>query len=196
MAESPGQGDFDTFYAATITRVVRYMYIVLGSAAEAEDAAHEAYVRAWQRWSTVSRYDDPEAWVRMVAYRAAVSSWRKAKNRISAQRNGFVDDVPELSPDRLAIAAALRQLPVEQRQALVLHHMYGMTVAEIAQETGAPTGTVKARLARGRKALAPYVSEFADDEGLPRTPPPQTPPPRAASLSQVMTAKKGARSDA
>jgi RNA polymerase sigma-70 factor (ECF subfamily) len=44
----------------------------------------------------------------------------------------------------------------------VLHHLAGLSVEEIARETGAPTGTVKARLARGRRALAPLVSEFDD----------------------------------
>jgi RNA polymerase sigma-70 factor (ECF subfamily) len=157
--------DFDAFYAATITRVVGYLYVVLGSVAEAEDAAHEAYARAWQRWPKVSGYDDPEAWVRTVGFRVAMSSWRKAKNRLAAHRNSHsVESVPALSPDRLAVANALRQIPAEQRRALVLHHLQGLTVAEISKETGAPEGTVKARLARGRRALAPHVSEFADDE--------------------------------
>lgn len=179
--------DFDAFYAATVTRVVGYLYVVLGSVAEAEDAAHEAYARAWQRWSKVRGYDDPEAWVRTVAYRVAMSSWRKAKNRLVAHRNGghAGQDVPALSPDRLAVANALRQIPVEQRQALVLHHMQGMTVEEISRETGTPSGTIKARLARGRRALAPFVSEFADEDGDQPGDPTTSAPPKSASRKSV-----------
>ena len=66
-------------------------------------------------------------------------------------------------PDRLALIAALRAIPAEQRRAVVLHHLAGLSVEEIAHETGAPTGTVKSRLARGRRALAGHVSEYADD---------------------------------
>ena len=169
MAEQADSIDFPGFYSASATRVVGYLYVVLGSVAEAEDAAQEAYTRAWLRWSRVRTYDDPEAWVRTVGFRVAMSSWRKTRNRLTAQRNSSAGGnaaahVPDLSPDRLVVADALRRIPAEQRRALVLFHMLGLTVTEIAEEIGAPVGTVKARLSRGRKALAPYVSEFADDE--------------------------------
>jgi RNA polymerase sigma-70 factor (ECF subfamily) len=49
---------------------------------------------------------------------------------------------------------ALRELPVAQRQVLVLHHLVGLPVAEVAHELRLPVGTVKTRLARGRRALA------------------------------------------
>lgn len=168
MAEEADSNDFAGFYTASATRVVGYLYVVLGSVAEAEDAAQEAYTRAWLRWSQLRGYDDPEAWVRTVAFRVAMSSWHKAKNRLTAHRRSTgaagAAHVPDLSPDRLAVVDALRRIPAEQRRALVLFHLLGLTVAEIADETGVPAGTVKARLSRGRKALAPYVSEFADDE--------------------------------
>ena len=44
----------------------------------------------------------------------------------------------------------------------MLHHFLDRSVEEISTETGAPIGTVKSRLARGRRALAPHLSEFAD----------------------------------
>lgn len=165
--------DFNGFYAATASRVIGYLGVVLGDTAEAEDAAHEAYARAWQRWSKLRHYENPEAWVRTVALRVAVNSWRKAKNRLIAQRRSDhaeprdSPDVAGLSQDRLLVIDALRKIPVAQRQALVLFHMQGLSVAEIAQETGVPAGTIKARLSRGRKALAPYLSQFADEEETP-----------------------------
>ncbi len=63
------------------------------------------------------------------------------------------------TPDRVAFESALRRAPAEQRRALVLYYLCDLTVAEIATETGAPEGTVKARLARGRAAMAPYLNE-------------------------------------
>lgn len=60
----------------------------------------------------------------------------------------------EPSPDRVAIDAALQQLPEDQRRAIVLHHLCDLSVAQVADEVGSPTGTVKARLARGRATLA------------------------------------------
>jgi RNA polymerase sigma-70 factor (ECF subfamily) len=58
--------DFDAFYAGSVRRVTGYLYAVTGSRAEAEDAAQEAFARAWQHWPRVSGYADPEAWVRRV----------------------------------------------------------------------------------------------------------------------------------
>src|SRR5262245_15808045 len=53
---------FDEFYRGTRTRVLEYLYAAGGDLAEAQDAAQEAYTRAWQRWAQVSACADPEAW--------------------------------------------------------------------------------------------------------------------------------------
>ncbi|MFC1431694.1 SigE family RNA polymerase sigma factor [Streptacidiphilus sp. N1-3] len=158
---------FDGFYAATFRQTVGQVYAMTGSLAEAEDCVQEAYARAWQRWPRVSGYADPQAWVRTVAYRISVSSWRKAVNRLTAHRRSREDpELPGLGPDHLALVAALWRISSEQRQAIVLHHLVGLSVEEVAEQTGAPTGTVKARLARGRRALAPHLSEGPEGGGL------------------------------
>lgn len=197
MAEEAESIDFAGFYTATATRVVGYLCVVLGSVAEAEDAAQEAYTRAWLRWNKVRGYEDPEAWVRTVGFRVAMSSWRKTRNRLSAHRTSGADaagvHVPEMSPDRLVVVEALRRIPAEQRRALVLFHLLGLTIAEIAEEIGAPVGTVKARLSRGRKALAPYVSEFADDEEAPPGAAPSSPPSSLPSTSIPSSGDPAAR---
>lgn len=60
--------------------------------------------------------------------------------------------------------AALRQLPQAQRLAIVLHHLCDLSVEQVASETGAPVGTVKARLSRGRAALAKQLGTDEADE--------------------------------
>jgi RNA polymerase sigma-70 factor (ECF subfamily) len=155
---------FDEFYAASFRRLVGQVYAMTGSLAESEDAVQEAYARAWQRWNKVREYQSPEAWIRVVAYRITVSSGRKARNRLLAHHRNDTErgEVPGLSPDHLVLMAALRRISDDQRRAIVLHYLVGLSVSEICDETSTPSGTVKARLARGRKALAPYVSEFAE----------------------------------
>ncbi|HET8661426.1 MAG TPA: SigE family RNA polymerase sigma factor [Micromonosporaceae bacterium] len=146
---------FDAFYRATRQRLFECVYALTGNAADAQDAVHEAYARAWQRWSSVGGYGDPEAWVRTVARRVAVSRWRRARNRLTAhRRHGPPPSLPVPGDDRVALLAALARLPVDQRVAIVLHHLCDLPVAAVAAETGVPAGTVKARLARGRRALA------------------------------------------
>ena len=155
--------DFDEFYASTFRRTVGQIYAMTGNLTESEDSVQEAFARAWQRWDHVCGYAEPETWVRTVAYRISISSWRKAANRLTAhRRHGAALDVPDLSPDHLVVVEALRQVSPVQRQVIVLHHLAGRTIEEISAETGMPSGTVKSHLQRGRKALAPYVDEAAD----------------------------------
>ncbi|MGN9807958.1 SigE family RNA polymerase sigma factor [Micromonospora sp. BQ11] len=151
----PDVDGFDEFYRGSRQRLLGFVYVLTGDLAEAQDAVQEAYIRAWQRWSTVGGYDDPEAWVRVVAGRIAVSRWRSLRSRAKAYlRHGEPPSVPGPGTDTVEVVAALRRLPEEQRTALALYYLLGMPVAEVARETEAPVGTVKARLSRGRTALA------------------------------------------
>ena len=160
MAKARDGGGFDEFYTSTATTVVAQVCLMVGDRAEAEDAVQEAYARAWQRWRTVGSYDDPTAWVRTVAYRIAVSSWRRARNRWAAHVRSESSTTPiaELSPDTVALVAALREISPGQRRAIVLHHLVGLNVREVARETNASESAVKAQLSRGRQALAPLLS--------------------------------------
>jgi RNA polymerase sigma-70 factor (sigma-E family) len=160
-----GAESFDAFYRASRQRLYDCLYALTGNAAEAQDAVHEAYARAWQRWATIENYADPEAWVRTVARRVAVSRWRRARSALHAYRRaGPPPDLPGPNPDALVLVDALGRLPVAQRTAVVLHHLVGLPVADVARETGVPVGTVKARLSRGRRALAALLEETPSEE--------------------------------
>ena len=152
--------EFTDFYAASFRRLVGHLYAMTGDLAESEEAVQEAFVRAWSHRGKLDSRSSPEAWVRTTAWHIAVSRWRRARlGRLlmGAQPPPDVTDGP--GPDRVAVIDALRKVPADQRRALVLYHLCELTVAQIADETGVPAGTVKARLARGRRALAPYLSD-------------------------------------
>jgi RNA polymerase sigma-70 factor (sigma-E family) len=153
--------DFDTFYIATVRRVVLYLYAACGDRAEAQDIAQEAFARAWQHWLKVARYDDPEAWVRAVAWRLMANRWRGLRRWVAARaRMGTPAEVTGgPSPDRVAVVEALQQLPQPQRQVIALHYLLDMPVSEIAASLGVPAGTVKARLSRARTTLAGLLGE-------------------------------------
>ncbi|WP_165989075.1 SigE family RNA polymerase sigma factor [Streptomyces sp. YIM 98790] len=161
-----GRRDFDAFYAATAPRLVTVVYALTGDLAEAEDAVQEAYARAWERWPRLCAGGDPAPWVRTVALRLAVSTWRKARNRLRAHfRHGPPPDVPAVAPDHVALVDALRTLPMEQRTAVVLHHLLGLPTAEVARETGASDAAVRTRLSRARRALR---AQLGDERGAGR----------------------------
>ncbi|MGH9126311.1 MAG: SigE family RNA polymerase sigma factor [Acidimicrobiales bacterium] len=155
-----GEPGFDEFYEGTKRKLLAQVYSACGDLGDAQDCLQDAYIRAWQRWTRINAYDNPEAWVRTVAMRLATNRWHKARSAVRAwTRNGPSRDGVEPSPDSVALVAGLRRLPWPQRQALVLHYIAGMPILEIAAETGVPESTVKTRLARGRLALAGQLSQ-------------------------------------
>jgi RNA polymerase sigma-70 factor, ECF subfamily len=158
---------FDELYTASYRRLVGQTYAMCGNLAEAQDCVQEAFVRAWDKRRSLNADQAPEAWVRTVAYRLAVSRWRRARKALSPPDRAYAPPPPaEPSISRVALARALQQLPFEQRRAIVLHHLCDLSVSDIAVETGAPTGTVKARLSRGRAALAELLSDHLHEENL------------------------------
>ncbi|MCW3839407.1 SigE family RNA polymerase sigma factor [Micromonospora yasonensis] len=146
---------FDDFYRSTSVRTLRYGYAVADDPAEAQDLVQEAYARAWRQWGKLAAHPAPEAWLRLVISRLATDRWRRLRSwRLAASRTGPPDDVRPPGEETVLLVGALRQLPVRQREALALHYLFDMSVAEVAREAGVPTGTVKSWLARGRARLA------------------------------------------
>ncbi|MDT7572349.1 MAG: hypothetical protein QOE05_2523 [Actinomycetota bacterium] len=150
-------------YASSYQRLVGVVGAIAGDRHEAEEAVQDAFVRLMGKWGRVAHYEDPEAWVRKVALGYVSNRRRKAMNGIRATlRLGRPADAPEPSGDALDLRRALATLPTQQREVIVLQHL-GLDVAAIAQQLGAPVGTVKSRLSRARAALAPMLREDVND---------------------------------
>jgi RNA polymerase sigma-70 factor, ECF subfamily len=158
-----GDEGFEPFYRASYQPLGRALVAVVLDVHAAEEVAQEAFLRAYRDWPKVSSYEDPRGWLYRVAMRLAISRWRRLRTASAALiRYGApaaVDAPDDLS---LSVLAALRELPLQQRQALVMHHMLGIPVAQIAAEQGVAVGTVKARLSRGRAALAPLLVDLVE----------------------------------
>jgi RNA polymerase sigma-70 factor (ECF subfamily) len=151
--------EFEDFYAAYFRPLTIQLYAYTGDLAGAQDVVQEAFCRALTRWRRVSAMDEPGAWVRRVAWNLATSQWRRtliAGRFLRVQRE---EHVPEPGPDRVALAAALANLPAQQRRAVILHYLADLPIAEIAAQEGVAEGTVKSWLHRGRAALAVQLAE-------------------------------------
>jgi RNA polymerase sigma-70 factor (ECF subfamily) len=153
--------EFDTFYTTSFGRIVNQVHALIGDRDEAQDCVQEAFARAWSHRGRLDVTRRPEAWVRTTAYRLAVSRWRRAvrSRRRPDRALQPLDDQPPPDEARVELMRALDQLPTDQRRALVLHHLCDMPVTEVAAVVGAPVGTVKARLSRGRATLQSLLSE-------------------------------------
>lgn len=128
----------------------RLALAILGNAAEAEDATHDAFVQAWRYWSTLRDHTRFEHWFDKIL----VNICRNRLKRASRWRSQDISDDIALARgdayseavDRDAIAQAMRTLPPDQQVAIALRYFRDLTVAEIAERTGVPAGTVKTRL--------------------------------------------------
>jgi RNA polymerase sigma-70 factor (ECF subfamily) len=159
----PGD-DFPEFYRAGYGRTVAMVAAITGSRHEAEDIAQEVYARALARWPRLRSYDLPEAWVRKVALRLAIDSGRRLRRgllttaRIAAERPPPAGE-PGDDLRHTALGAALMELPVRERLVVVLHYLADLPVEAIARECQLPAGTVKTRLAAGRRHLEQRLSQ-------------------------------------
>lgn len=152
-------------YVASYHRLVGQLYAICGDRASAEEVVQEAFVRALTHHRSFRAADNPQAWLRTVALNLQRNRWRQfGVTRRLASRVDHPTDEPDLTPDHVALVDALRGLPADQREAIVLHHVVDLPVAEVAETLRVPEGTVKARLARGRAALGRLLAPENEDE--------------------------------
>lgn len=147
--------DVREIYEASYRRLVAQAYVLAGDRVEAEDAVQEAFARALAAGDRFRRVDNPEAWLRTVALNVLRRRWRRARLFASVSpRVATPADVPGVSEDHLALVEALRSLPFQQRETVVLFYVADLSVREVAATLKVAEGTVKSRLTRARDALA------------------------------------------
>jgi RNA polymerase sigma-70 factor (sigma-E family) len=159
----PGRkrSSFEEFAGAHSAGLIKLGLMVSGDRGRAEDAAQEALVRLYQRWS---RVDDPLAYARRIVVNATRDDWRRAERAVRAHddagrlaRFDEVDDAEASFLERDALLAALTALPHRQRAVIVLRYLSELTEAETATVLEISVGTVKSQafdaLARLRKTL-------------------------------------------
>ena len=167
--ESESETEFAAFYAANFPSLCKQLYAYIGDRGEAQDVVQEAFSRGWAHWPKIRGYDEPVAWVRTVAWRLAISRWRRARRALTflaGQRSEPV--VPPPDPAHVALVAALATLPATHRRAIVLHYLADLPIAEIAESERVADGTVKSWLHRGRAALAAQLGESPVERGATR----------------------------
>lgn len=109
-----------------------------GSYPAAEDAVHEALVRAWMRSERGERLESLPAWVAAVALNQTRSGWRRAMAERRARQRGPepARAAPAPSGDHVDVARALEALPRRQREVAVLRYLLEMSTAEVAAALG------------------------------------------------------------
>lgn len=158
---------FAELYAAHRTVVFSTALRITGRWADAEDLTAEAFLRAYR---ALSGYDadrigelQPRSWLltillntwrnsrRTAAHQPATTSLEHAPE--PADPAGSVEQQVERNETGRTLAAQLLRLPDHQRVAVVLRHVSGLSIDEIAEVLGVPAGTVKSHISRGLRRL-------------------------------------------
>ena len=151
---------FDTFYRRELPGLVALARSLSGSI-WADDIAQDAMLAAYRRWDMVGSMDLPAAWVRRACANRAISTLRRRAVEIRGLGKLVLqrERPTPLGDDLEEFWGQVRKLPRRQAQAIALHYVYDLGVAEIATTLGCAEGTVKSNLFRGRAALAATLNQ-------------------------------------
>lgn len=147
-------------------RIHRLCARVVRDPTDTLDAAQEAMIAVARG---IDRFDGRSAfttWLYRVATNAAIEETRRRGRRPLPTDESLDVPAPSLGPEsaaasRIDVEHALRQVPEEFRAALVLRDMEELDYAEIASVLDVPMGTVRSRIARGRRAMATILGNYS-----------------------------------
>jgi RNA polymerase sigma-70 factor (ECF subfamily) len=155
-----------TLYQSSLINVV---YRMCGDPILAEDAAQEAFFRAWKH---IGRFDPRypfRNWLYRIAINTALDFIRREKETVVLEdlplqtANGLPEPSLERREQTLAVQQAILALPEAQRSALILREYEGLSYAEISAVLGIPVGTVMSRLNYARSSLRAALADYVEE---------------------------------
>ena len=146
-------------------RVFRTARAILGNDADAQDAAQEAFLRAFRHLESFDPKRDLAAWL----YRITVNVCRDVVRRRPGQGTGKIDtdalatrdpgpfEAAALQEQRDLTRRAIARLPYKERAAITLRDLEGLTTAEVAAALGTTQATVRSQVSAARAKLRRYI---------------------------------------
>lgn len=154
---------FEELYEKYANDVLRVSYFYLGDRQQAEDVTQDVFVRLLTNSPDLAPGRE-KAWLLKVALNRCRDLWRASW----VKRVVLGSPAMELAPapgsledhmEKQELMAAIRRLPADFRDVILLHYYQGYGIAEIAQMMDVPEGTISSRLSRGRKKLEEILKE-------------------------------------
>jgi RNA polymerase sigma-70 factor (ECF subfamily) len=156
------QADGDVFrglVAGRLDAAYRLAAVVLGDPVEAEDATHDAVVRAWASFGSLRDRASFDAWFQRIVVNSCRDRMRRRRVRRSLPLETdlpgmpIVADAAQGAPERDALARALEGLTPDHRMVIVLRYYADLPIETIAQRLGEPSGTIRSRLHHALRSL-------------------------------------------
>jgi RNA polymerase sigma-70 factor (ECF subfamily) len=157
-AQEGDQAAFAEIATRTYGRLHSIAFAILRDRALAEDATQQAMLQAWRH---LPRLRDPasfEAWSYRLTVHACYAEGRRARRwmpnlTIVPAAEPMAPDTTAAVADREQLERGFRQLTVDQRAVVVLHHLVGMPLDEVARTLDIPPGTARSRLHRALRSM-------------------------------------------
>jgi RNA polymerase sigma-70 factor (ECF subfamily) len=163
VAPAPTWG-FEDAFRESYPSLVRALTAACGDAEVAADCVQDAWVKAHLRWRRISAYDNPVAWVRRVAIHKMRDHFRReargSRARVLLAAESTLHEEPPVGGG--AAIALVASLPPQQRLAMSLYYIEGLSVAEVAAAMSISEGAVKFHMNQGRERLRPRLVEASD----------------------------------
>ena len=170
---------FETEALPHLDAVFRYAHALTGDAMRAEDLTQETMLKALRAWHQFERGSNARAWLLTILRNTFINEYRRQQHHGETVDLAVIEpyhvfeDVQDVDPEGRFFASivddevlhAIRALPEEFRDVLLLSDVEGFPYADIAQMLDLPIGTVKSRLFRARHALQHTLYDYAVEMG-------------------------------
>lgn len=161
--------EFEEWVSARVPALLRFAYLVIGSRQGADDAVQSVLARSIERWETIRRTPDPDAYVRRMIINEHVSSWRRWGRRqlpVAEVIDGeSASDPAEGISTSDVVWRVCQSLPQRQRAAVVLRFYEDLDNREIAGILGCSESTVRSQIHRALASLRVELErQEADDD--------------------------------
>ena len=149
------QGDFEALFRDHYAEIVRYLAVRLGSRDDALELASEVFTEAWRRVPALQWRGRPvRAWLYRVAGNMAADELkRRARLQALPDAELAVADDADATPDRIALAQALRALPADHQLVVHLRLVEGLPFADVARVMNKSVGACQMLMLRAARSL-------------------------------------------
>jgi RNA polymerase sigma-70 factor (ECF subfamily) len=165
----------EELYLAYHRRLVRFLARFMANFANVDEIINDTFMVVWSRAKDFRNASQVSTWIFGIAYRTALKALRqqpptRAAHAEEPAEQGFDPTAETEQRDWLSRGLAL--LPAEQRLTMALVYHMGYSLEEIAEITGTPVGTVKARMFHAREKMRRHLPALLESPPRPGNRPP------------------------
>lgn len=156
VADSERQKRYENLVHAYSSWLYRYAYWLAGDSATADDLVQETFLRAWRFLDSLKEESSAKSWLTTILRR---ENARRFERKQLDYADVELDSIPvttsdfDARPEVVALRIALKKLPTNYREPLILQVLEGYTLEDIAEIMDLPRNTVATRLHRARQKL-------------------------------------------